>query len=156
MRPSKHTFLFTLFAFLFTNINLQAQTLASAEATRTTLIEHIVKERPVLMELMTTAGLIPVLSGDAPYTLLAPPEAELSALKNQPAEQIRLVMAGHILKGKYTEKDLKDGAKLEALNGKTITICRKKGTLINGVSIAKADTEVNNGIIHTLNGALSY
>lgn len=156
MRPSNFYTLFTLLAFLFTNINLQAQTLAAAETSRATLIEHIMQDRPVLVSLLTTAGLVPVLSGDAPYTLFAPPEAELQALKNEPSEKIRMVMAGHIVKGKYTEKDLKDGAKLEALNGKTVTICRKKGTLVNGVSITKPDTELKNGMVHVLNSLLTY
>ncbi|MBC5774561.1 fasciclin domain-containing protein [Pontibacter sp. KCTC 32443] len=156
MRPSNFSFLFTLFAFLFTNINLQAQDLASAETARTTMIEHIMKGRPVLVNLLTTAGLVPALSGDSPYTLFAPPESELKALQNEPADRIRMVMAGHIVKGKYNEKDLKDGAKLEALNGETITICHKKSTLVNGVSIAKPDTELKNGVIHGISSTLAY
>ncbi|HEY4651186.1 MAG TPA: fasciclin domain-containing protein [Pontibacter sp.] len=147
---------FTLFAFLLAGTNLQAQELASANASRATMIEYIVQERPVLVELLTTAGLVPILSGDAPYTLFAPPEADLNALRNQPSEQVRRVLAGYIVKGKYTEKDLKDGAKLEALNGQTINICRKKSTLINGVSIAKADNELRNGVIHAISGAFTY
>lgn len=156
MRPSNITLAFTLIAFVFTSINLQAQNLASAETARTTIVEHVVKERPALIELLTTAGLLPILSGDAPYTLFAPPEADLQQLKDQPAERIRLILAGHIIKGKYTEKDLKDGAKLETLNGQSISICRKKNTLVNGVTIAKADTELKNGVIHALSGTITY
>ena len=156
MRPSNFLPAFTLFAFLFTNINLQAQTVASAETTRSTMIEYIMKDRPVLVNLITTAGLMPALSGDSPYTLFAPPEAELKALQNESPDKIRMVMAGHIVKGKYTEKDLKDGAKMEALNGKTITICRKKSTLVNGVSISKPDTELKNGIVHVISSTISY
>ena len=156
MRPSNFYTLITLLAFLASSINLQAQTLASSETAHTTIVEHVIKERPVLVELLTTAGLLPVLSGNAAYTLFAPPESELSVLKGQPAEQIKLVLAGHIVKGKYTEKDLKDGAKLETLNGQSITICRKKNTLINGVAITKADTELKNGVVHGLSSTLSY
>lgn len=148
--------LFTLAALIVSTISLQAQDVATAEASRTTMIEQIMKDRPVLVDLLTTAGLVPVLSGNSPYTLFAPPEAELTALKSEPAERVRMIMAGHLVKGRYTEKDLKDGAKLEALNGKTITICRKKTTLVNGVSIVKADTEVKNGVIHAINSAISF
>ncbi|MER2997456.1 fasciclin domain-containing protein [Pontibacter populi] len=155
MRPSNFLLAFTLFAFLFTNINLQAQTVASAEAARTTMIEYIMKDRPVLVSLLTTAGLVPALSGDSPYTLFAPPESELKALQNEPADRIRMVMAGHIVKGKYTEKDLKDGAKLQALNGETITVCRKKSTLVNGVSITTPDTELKNGVLHIVSSKLT-
>ncbi|WP_162428080.1 fasciclin domain-containing protein [Pontibacter pudoricolor] len=155
MRPSNFLLAFALSAFLFTNSNVQAQTVASAENARITMIEYIMKDRPVLVSLLTTAGLVPALSGDSPYTLFAPPEAELKALQNEPADKIRMVMAGHIVKGKYTEKDLKDGAKLQALNGETITVCRKKNTLVNGVSIIKPDTELKNGIVHIVSGKLS-
>ena len=156
LKPSHLPVLLTLFAFLFTNLSLQAQNLASAEASRTSMIEYIMKDRPILVNLLTTAGLIPELSGDSPYTLFAPPEASLKALQNESSDKIRMVMAGHIVKGKYSEKDLKDGAKLEALNGETITICRKKSTLVNGISIASADTELKNGTVHALNSAFSY
>jgi uncharacterized surface protein with fasciclin (FAS1) repeats len=155
MRPSNFLLALTLFAFLFTNLSLQAQTVASAENTRTTMIEYIMKDRPVLVSLLTTAGLVPALSGDSPYTLFAPPESELKALQNEPADKIRMVMAGLLVKGKYTEKDLKDGAKLQALNGETITVCRKKNTLVNGVSITNPDTELKNGVVHGVSGMLS-
>ncbi|MBB6609561.1 fasciclin domain-containing protein [Pontibacter sp. Tf4] len=156
MRPSHITIKLTLLAFLFATINLHAQDLASAATSRATIVEYAVKERPVLVELLTTAGLLPVLSGDAPYTLFAPPEAALKALKGQPADKVKLVMSGHIVKGKYTEKDLKDGAKLETLNGQNITICRKTNTLVNGVAITKADTELKNGVVHDLSSTLTY
>ncbi|NEM96354.1 fasciclin domain-containing protein [Pontibacter burrus] len=156
MRPSKAFILFTLPAFLLLMLNVQAQELAAATTTRTTILENVVKERPLLGELLTTAGLLPVLSGDAPYTLFAPPEAALQELKGQSAEQIRTVLAGHIVKGRYTEKDLKDGATLQTLSGQSITICRKNNTLVNGVTIIKADTELKNGVVHALSGALNY
>ncbi|NDK54843.1 fasciclin domain-containing protein [Pontibacter fetidus] len=156
MRPSNFILAFTLSVFLFTNINVQAQTVASVETTRSTMIEYIMKDRPVLVNLLTTAGLIPALSGDSPYTLFAPPEADLKALQNEPADKIRTIMAGHLVKGNYTEKDLKDGAKLEALNGETITICRKKSTLVNGVSISKPDIALKNGTVHIISSTISY
>jgi uncharacterized surface protein with fasciclin (FAS1) repeats len=150
------TLLLTLAVFILSTINLQAQDLAIAASARTTMIEQIMKDRPVLVELLTTAGLVPLLSGNSPYTLFAPPETELIAFRSEPAEKVRMVMAGHLVKGHYTEKDLKDGAKLEALNGKNIMIYRKKATLVNGVSIVRADIEVKNGIIHTISNAISF
>lgn len=155
MRLSNFIVAFTLFTILFKNLNVQAQTVASAETARTTMIEYIMKDRPVLVGLLTTAGLIPTLSGDSPYTLFAPPESELKALQNESADKIRMVMAGHLVKGKFNEKDLKDGAKLQALNGETITVCRKKNTLVNGVSIITPDTELKNGVLHVVTSKLT-
>ncbi len=121
-----------------------------------TLLEQIMKDRPVLVQLLTTAGYAPLLTGDAPYTLLAPPEQDIKALKNESPEKIRAIMAGYILKGKHIEKSLKDGTKVETLAGTSLSIYRKDGhTLINGVRITHPDNDCKNGVIHGLAGALN-
>jgi uncharacterized surface protein with fasciclin (FAS1) repeats len=120
-------------------------------------MEQLIKDRPVLVELVTTAGLVPVLSGETQYTLLAPPEEALAGLKGESPEKLRRILSGHLLKGKYTEKDFKDGAQVKSLSGESLHICRKQGhTLINGVQIAKADTELSNGILQSMSGALKF
>jgi uncharacterized surface protein with fasciclin (FAS1) repeats len=135
---------------LFVSNNTQAQG-------GTTLMDQLIKDRPVLVELVTTAGLVPILSGETQYTLLAPPEQALASLKGESPEKLRRILSGHLLKGKYTEKDFKDGAKVETLSGASLNICRKEGhTLINGVRIAQADMELSNGILQSMSGALKF
>ncbi|MFD2246715.1 fasciclin domain-containing protein [Pontibacter ruber] len=133
---------------LFASTHTQAQGQA-------TLMEQLIKDRPVLVELVTAAGLVPVLSGDSPHTLLAPPESALTGLKGESPEKLRRILSGHILKGKYTEKDFKDGAQVKTISGESLHICRKQGhTLINGVRIVQADTELSNGVLHSMSDAL--
>ncbi|MCJ8163756.1 fasciclin domain-containing protein [Pontibacter sp. E15-1] len=129
---------------------------AAGQTQRTTLMQYIMQERPVLASLITKAGLTPILSDNNPYTLLAPPEAELKALEQLPTARLRAILSGHILKGIYQESDFKDGATLETLARTKITIYRKKNyTLIDGVRLEKPATQLENGILHSLAGKLA-
>lgn len=156
MKPINHptTLRFLLIVALFLNMGVvTAQT--TPEPQRITLMEFAINERPLLAELLTTAGLAPALSGSTPYTLLAPPEEALQNLKGQSAEKIRATLAMHVIKGKHKESDLKDGGKLETYGGAQVNICRKKNqTLINGVKLTAANKEVRNGVVHELNSLL--
>ena len=132
-----------------------AQTVALVPKERMTLMQYVMQERPVLAELITKAGLTPVLSDDVPYTLLAPPEADLYNLRQLPPARLRAVLCDHILKGAYLEKDLKDGSSIETFARTKVNIFRKKNhTLVNGVRIESADTQVSNGILHGISGRI--
>ena len=123
---------------------------------RMTMIEYMVQERPVLANLVTKAGLAPILSDDTPYTILAPPEAALEKLKDLPPVRLRAVLAGHILQGLYKETDFKDGATLPTLAHTNMRVCRKnEHTLIDGVPIGGEAVQVKNGILHSLSGKLN-
>lgn len=123
---------------------------------RMTMIEYMVQERPVLANLVTKAGLTPILSDDTPYTILAPPEAELEKLKDLPPVRLRAILSGHILQGLYQEPDFKDGATLPTLAHTNMRVCRKKDhTLIDGVPIGGEHVQVKNGILHSLSGKLN-
>lgn len=133
----------------------QAQEIALVPQERMTLMQYVVQERPVLAELITKAGLTPILSDDVPYTLLAPPESALSELQQLPPARLRAELCGHILKGAYLEKDLKDGSSVENLAHTKLNIFRKKNhTLVNGVRIEGGDYQVGNGIVHNLSGRI--
>lgn len=122
---------------------------------RTTLMQYAIEERPVLAELLTTAGLAPTLSGSTAYTLLAPPEETLKRLKGQSTDKIRAILAMHIIKGSYKAADFKEGAQIKTSGGESLTVCRKKGvTLLNGVGLNAIDREMRNGVVQELNGVL--
>ena len=148
----------SLFLLIVLNIvgirPVNAQDALALKPEQVSIIQYIMNERPVLVGLLTTAGLVPVLSGDNPYTLLAPPEQELAILKKESPDKIREVVSGFILKGSYQENDLKDGATVVALNGSKLKICRKNGTLVNGVLITGPNHRVKNGMVHQLQGML--
>ncbi|TPE45569.1 fasciclin domain-containing protein [Pontibacter mangrovi] len=121
-----------------------------------TIMEYLVKERPTLAGLVTKAGFAPLLSGNQPVTLLAPPESALQALKQESPEQLRSILSVHVLRGEYLKKDLKEGQTIKAVCGSPITVYRKGGqTLINGVPLQRTDIEAKNGVIHELGGVLA-
>ena len=154
MKVSCHR-LYRMLAVLAVLLPLGQPVLAQDVAKRMTLMQYVMQKRPVLAELVTKAGLTPLLSGDAPYTILAPPEAALKELKDLPPVRIRAVLSGHILQGLYQEKDFKDGATLETLAHTNLTVCRKKDhTLLDGVRIGGEHTQVKNGMLHSLSGKL--
>ena len=122
---------------------------------RTTIMQYVIKERPVLAELLTTAGMVPALSGNTSYTLLMPPEASLQELKGQPVEKIRAVMAAHLVKGTLSVTDFKEGSRLQTYGGATLNVCRKKeSTLLNGVQLRTSDLTLRNGVVHEIAGML--
>jgi uncharacterized surface protein with fasciclin (FAS1) repeats len=142
-----------LVAFFLSAESAKAQDAAASQ--RSTLMQYIIDERPVLAELLTTAGLAPTLSGSTDYTLLAPSESSLQVLKGQSAEKIRSVLAMHIIKGRYKASDFKEGAKIPTYGGETLSVCRRKGnTLLNGVKLQAVDKEFRNGLAQEIEGLL--
>lgn len=143
-------------ALLLGLVLAQLQALAVNPQERVSLMQYLMKERPVLANLITKAGLTPILSDNTPYTILAPSEAELKSLENLPPVRLRAVLAGHIIKGQYRETDFKDGANIETLASTKVNVCRKKNyTLLDGVKIEKADIQVNNSMLHNMAGRLN-
>lgn len=126
-----------------------------ASSQRSTLMQYAIEERPLLAELLTTAGLAPALSGNTAYTLLIPSEASLETLKGQSADKIRAVMAMHLIKGAYKSTDFKEGANVPTYGGETLYVCRRKGnTLLNGIRLQTADKEFRNGVVQEIEGVL--
>lgn len=122
---------------------------------RTSIMQYVINERPVLAGLLTTAGMAPTLSGGTAYTLLMPPEASLHGLKVQSVERIRAVMAMHLMKGAYSATDFKEGSRLQTYSGATLNVCRKKdNTLLNGVQLHTTDIALQNGAVQELGGLL--
>ncbi|WP_180336388.1 fasciclin domain-containing protein [Pontibacter ramchanderi] len=120
-----------------------------------TIMQYVVNERPVLAELLTTAGMAPTLSGSTAYTLLMPAEARLQELKGQSVEKIRAVMAMHLIKGTLAGSDFKEGSRLQTYGGATLNVCRKKdSTLLNGVQLRMTELALRNGRVYELDGVL--
>jgi len=120
------------------------------------LMEYLVQERPVLAGLLTKAGLTPMLSGQEQITLFAPSESALQSISQESPERLRAILSSHIVKGIYLEQDLKDGKPLKSICGTTnLNIYRKRDqTLVNGISIQRANLKVKNGVVHELSGII--
>jgi len=120
------------------------------------MLQYLLAERPVLAELVTKAGLSPLLSGNSTYTLLAPPEEALSSLQQEAPERLRAIVASHLLTGAYKENSLKDGARLQTLAGTQVRVCRKEDyTLVDGIRVKEANVSVKNGVVHVIGGIVT-
>ncbi|RNI32312.1 fasciclin domain-containing protein [Rufibacter immobilis] len=131
-----------------------AEVAATTEVARMSLGEGIAQKDQLLLDLITKAGLMPVLSSNEEHTLFAPSMQVLQQHAADTPEQLRAFLEQHIVKGHLTAEDLRDGHDLKALSGNNLRICRKKGAVIvSGVRLKETDQLYANGVWHRLNGA---
>jgi uncharacterized surface protein with fasciclin (FAS1) repeats len=131
---------------------------------------------PRLGGLVAAAGMGPVLSGKAPYTVLAPNDAALDKLPagsleelGQPAQRATLtaLLRGHILPGTILAADLaravKSGngkATIATMSGEPLSITREgeglRVTSAGGGSARIVGTEqrARNGVVHQIDAVL--
>ena len=121
-----------------------------------TIMEYLVRERPVLAGLVTKAGFSPLLSGDEQITFFAPPESALQSISNESPERLRAILSSHMVRGAYLEQDLKDGKPFTSVCGTAnIKFFRQKdGVLANGIRVAQPNLRLKNGVVHGLSGLM--
>lgn len=110
------------------------------------------------------SGLDQVLSGTGPYTVFAPSDLAFGKLESGAMERLlkpeskatlTVILNHHIVAGKISFKDLKNGDKLKTLNGTELSVRVIGGTVrINGGIVQNRDVETSNGVIHSLDTVL--
>ncbi|WP_190300308.1 fasciclin domain-containing protein [Rufibacter hautae] len=126
-----------------------------SKVNRTSLGEGIAQKDPVLLDMVTKAGLMPMLTNSGEYTFFAPSSQALGQHQNDSPEQLRSFLEQHIVKGTLTTEDLRDGADIKSMGGNSLRVCRKKGTLmVSGLRLMKSDQLYMNGVWHQLSGAI--
>ena len=118
------------------------------------------KNMTTLKKVVTAAGLNTFLSGTGPFTVFAPTDLafeklDKKALDNllKPENKTKLtdVLNYHVVSGKISFKDLKDGEKLKTVNGKELHVQVKDGkVIVEGAKIQSHDMQSSNGVIHSL------
>jgi len=122
------------------------------------------KNMTILKKSVIASGLDNILSGKGPFTVFAPSDLAFEKLEKgvledllKPENKAKLadVLNYHIVAGKVNFKDLKDGEKLKALNGKELNVHVKDGHVkIEGAGIQSHDLSSSNGVIHSLDTVL--
>lgn len=113
---------------------------------------------------VAASGLDQVLSSTGPYTVFVPSDLAFGKLERGVMEQLlkpysKAKLAGllnhHIVDGQISYKDLKDGDKLQSLDGSNL-IVRVIGdrVSINGGVVQNRDVEASNGVLHSLDTVL--
>jgi uncharacterized surface protein with fasciclin (FAS1) repeats len=116
-----------------------------------------------LVAAVTAAGLAETLSGEGPYTVFAPTDDAFAALPEglvdcllleENIDPLTAILTYHVVDGAVMSTDLTDGP-VPTLQGEEITVDLTDGVTLNeSVTVAAADVEASNGVIHVIDGVL--
>lgn len=126
-------------------------------------------ELSTLVAAVQAAGLVDTLSGEGPFTVLAPTDdafaAALAAL-NLTAEELLAsenlssILTYHVIGANVLSSDLTDGQVVETVNGATLTVeVSDAGVFFvdtNGgrAQVTTADVVASNGVVHIIDAVL--
>jgi uncharacterized surface protein with fasciclin (FAS1) repeats len=116
-----------------------------------------------LVAAVTAAGLGETLSGEGPFTVFAPTDDAFAALPAGLVECLLLdeneaaltaILTYHVVSGAVMSTDLTAGP-VPTVQGEDITVDLTNGVTLNeSVTVASADIEASNGVIHVIDGVL--
>ena len=117
-----------------------------------------------LVTAVKAAGLVETLQGPGPFTVFGPNNDAFAALpagtvetllKPENKAQLQSILTYHVVPGKFTVADLKDGQMLPTVQGEMLTV-KKTGdkVMINGVEIETPDVLQSNGVAHVIKKVL--
>ena len=127
------------------------------------------KDHTTLVAAVKAAGLVDTLSGPGPFTVFAPTNeafAKLPAgtvdtlLKPENKDKLTAVLTYHVVSGRLSAADLKDGEKLTTVQGGTLTVHKHgKSVMIEDAKGDMAKVTIpnvyqSNGVIHVVNTVL--
>lgn len=111
---------------------------------------------------VTLAQLAGTLSGDGPFTLFAPTDdafnaadpATIQAALDDPEGLLTTVLTYHVVAGAVTSDMLSTGL-VPTIQGESIDVVVDNATVtVNGATVIQPDIEVDNGVVHVIDGVL--
>jgi uncharacterized surface protein with fasciclin (FAS1) repeats len=118
-----------------------------------------------LVTAVSTAKLVETLQGNGPYTVFAPTNAAFeklgdaqvqSLLEPENRGQLTKVLTYHVVPGKLTAAELRDGQKLETVAGETLTVSVDGSTVkVDDATVIQPDIEASNGVVHAIDSVLT-
>jgi len=116
-----------------------------------------------LVAAVKAADLVETLKGTGPFTVFAPTDAAFAALpvgtlddllKPENKAKLAAILTYHVVSGKVMSSDLSDGMAPATVNGETVTIHTEGGVKVNDATVATADIDTDNGVIHAIDAVL--
>ncbi|MEM6472941.1 MAG: fasciclin domain-containing protein [Planctomycetota bacterium] len=139
-----------------------AQAFAGCGTCDKTIVENAVnaKKFSILVDAVKAAGLAELLSGDGPFTVLAPtdeafkklPEGTIaSLLKPENKEKLISILKLHVIPGKVMSKKVVTLDKAKTAAGSEVMIKVVDGkVMINDATVVTPDVNSSNGVIHII------
>lgn len=131
------------------------------------IVENAMKANNVttLVAAVSAAGLVDTLKGPGPFTVFAPTNAAFEKLpagtvdmllKPEKKADLANILTYHVVPGRYTAADLKDGMKLTTVQGKTLMISNVNGKItVNGTAkVETSDVISSNGVTFVIDTVL--
>lgn len=123
------------------------------------------KDHTTLVAAVKAAGLVDTLKGAGPFTVFAPTNAAFEKLPAgtvdtlvmpENKEKLTGILTYHVVPGRYTAADMKDGMTLKTVNGQMLTFTQKDGKWwINGSAMIEiADVISSNGVTFVIDSVL--
>ena len=113
-----------------------------------------------LVAAVKAADLVETLKGKGPFTVFAPtdeafaklPKETLeSLLKPENKKKLAAILTYHVVSGKVMAKDVVKLSEAKTVQGSSVKIAVKDGkVMVDGATVAKADIECTNGVIHVI------
>ena len=115
-----------------------------------------------LVAALDSTALDSTLAGDGPYTLFAPPnsafaqlpDGTMAVLLSERLDQLREILAHHVVKGRVEAGRLADSTALRTLGGDSLRVRRDSALTVGPATVVDADVPVANGLIHVLDRVL--
>ncbi len=117
-----------------------------------------------LVKAVTAADLVPTLQGAGPFTVFAPTNAAFEAVPKKTLDallapegkaDLTKVLTYHVVPGKLTAADLKDGDELKTVEGQTLKVTVDGSTVkVNDATVVMPDVDAANGVVHVIDGVL--
>jgi uncharacterized surface protein with fasciclin (FAS1) repeats len=116
-----------------------------------------------LVAAVKAADLVETLKGAGPFTVFAPTDEAFAALpagtvddllKPENKAKLAAILTYHVVSGKVMSTDLSDGMTPATVNGETVTIQTEGGVKVNDATVATADIDADNGVIHVIDAVL--
>ncbi len=130
------------------------------------IVDNAVKAKNVttVVAAVKAAGLVETLKSAGPFTVFAPVNSAFdrlpkgtvqTLLKPENKEKLTSILTYHVVPGRYTAKDLKNGLTLTTVQGDTLKVKRLGMNIwINNARVSIRDVISSNGVTHVINTVL--
>lgn len=129
-----------------------------------TQVVNVDKNLKTLKKSVHASDLDQLLSSSGPFTFFAPSDTAFQKLEKglidkllEPQNRGLLadLLSNHIVNGKIAYRELKDGDKLTAVNGRELKVQVTNGTVsISDIPIQPRDAKIMNGVMHMMDSVI--